>query len=277
MLLGHPVAHSLSPAIHNAALAATGIALRYTALDVASTDLAPAVSRLARENAAGNVTIPYKAAVAARCSRVTPVAGAAGAVNTWWVEEGELIGDNTDVAGFDLAARRLLADHGRELPSRVSVIGAGGAAAAVLVALSAWPGCTATVSSRTEQRALELVRRFDNARVEPDLARAVGEAELVVNATPMGMDGEIMPVELIHLSPDAAVLDLVYRPGRTEWVRRAAAAGHPAADGLVMLVEQAAASFVRWFGLEPDREAMWQGARNEAARRVADPETRPGD
>jgi shikimate dehydrogenase len=259
VLLGHPVAHSLSPRFQNAALAAAGIPLRYEALDVAPAALGRTLDALIEARAAGNVTIPHKAAVAARCDLRTALADRVGAVNTFWCTlDGRLCGDNTDVAGFDAAVRALL---GHEPPAglQVALLGAGGSASAVLAAVERWPDAQARVWSRTPERAAELTARF--ARVSRSVAdrdRALDGAALIVNATPLGLhDHDPYPVEIHALPPRSAVLDLVYRPGETPWVRAARRAGHQGADGLPMLVEQGVQAFARWFGAPSDREVVW--------------------
>ena len=130
VLLGHPVAHSLSPALQNAALRRAGIPMTYEAMDVEPAQLATVVGLLRDADAAGNVTVPHKEAFAKLCARRSPVAERVGAVNTFWTEAGELVGDNTDVGGFDAAVRRHFgAPHER---GAVVVLGAGGSAAAVI-------------------------------------------------------------------------------------------------------------------------------------------------
>ena len=257
VLLGHPVQHSLSPAIQNAALRAAGIPLEYTTLDVPPSQLKSTLRMLRTAGAAGNVTRPHKHAVFDLCDHVTNVAKRAGAVNTFWVQDGALIGDNTDVAGFEFVARDLLESAGADSPAVVALIGAGGAAAAVAAAIEEWDGCKLLVWSRNAARAAELAQRFDCACAEPDLLVAVRGADLVINATPMGMVDDALPVPIAALPRRCPVLDLVYRQGETAWVRAARDAGHPASDGMPMLVEQAARSFRRWLGVEPNREVMW--------------------
>lgn len=254
-LLGHPIAHSLSPRIQNAALAAARIDLRYEALDTVPSALEETVRALTALGAAGNVTIPHKEAVCALCAEVTPVAERVGAVNTFWTSVRGLVGDNTDVGGFEAAVQKAF---GPPLPNtRVGVLGAGGAAAAVLAAIERWPGATATVASRTADRAQQLVRRFDRvAQVAASYADAVAGASLVVNATPIGLHGSEVPIDPAGLDEGTCVFDLAYRRGETPWVIRARARGLKAADGLDMLIEQGALSFLRWFGKSPDREAM---------------------
>ncbi|MHB1223880.1 MAG: shikimate dehydrogenase [Gemmatimonadaceae bacterium] len=257
VILGAPVAHSLSPAMQGAALAAAGIPLRYEALHVEPADLAGTLASLVSEGAAGNVTIPHKEAVAALCDEATDVARRVGAVNTFWSADGRLLGDNTDVGGFDALARHNIGAVTSDLT--VAVIGAGGAAAAVLVAVADWPGSSVRVHARGAERARELVRRLGTGTVATSLAEAVAGADVVVNATPLGLrDDDDFPVPLALLDSRSVLLDLVYRRGETAWVQSARADGHRAADGLGMLVEQGALAFVRWFGVEPDREAMWR-------------------
>lgn len=257
LLLGNPVSHSLSPRIHNAALRTAGIPLEYVAIEVAPAQLKSMMRSLRTEGAAGNVTVPYKQAVFAICDHVTAIAKRTGAVNTFWVQDGTLVGDNTDVAGFAFAARELLESAHADTPLRVALIGAGGAAAAVAAAVSDWDRTELVIWNRDPARAAELAQRFARARVETDLVEAVKGAELVVNATPIGMSDDAVPVQISTLPRRCAVLDLVYRRGETPWVRAARDAGHPASDGLPMLVEQAARSFRRWLGVEPNREVMW--------------------
>src|SRR5688572_18387219 len=159
VLLGHPIGHSLSPLLQNAALRAAGIDITYVPLDVPRSALDDTIDDLRRTRSAGNVTIPYKEDVFAACDRCTASARAVGAINTFWIAiDGALVGDNTDVAGFD-AARRQLIGEPRE-GERVALLGAGGSAAAVLRAIEGWPSPRVRVYSRTRDRAVRLVKRF---------------------------------------------------------------------------------------------------------------------
>ncbi|MEO7218253.1 MAG: shikimate dehydrogenase [Gemmatimonadaceae bacterium] len=257
VLVGHPVAHSLSPRIQNAALRAACVPLEYTLLDIAPDALQTTMRALRTEGAAGNVTIPYKQSVFSLCDHRTNLAERAGAVNTFWCQDGELIGDNTDVAGFDFAARELFESVEGDLPRRVALVGAGGAAAAVATAVGDWEGAELVIWSRNPKQASGLAQRFAHCRAEPDLANAMKGADLVVNATPLGMLDDSLPVPIEVLPRKCPILDLVCRNGETAWVRAARDAGHPASDGLPMLIEQAARSFRRWVGIEPNREVMW--------------------
>ena len=256
VLLGHPVSHSLSPALQNAALRHAALPIRYELLDVAPSALDATLDALVAENTWGNATIPHKEHVASRCVRVSTLAERVGAVNTFWVEDGILVGENTDVGGF----RALLWETAPELDRTkpVALLGAGGSAAAVLTALERDAFQDVRVYSRTEARALALCERFTGARAVRDVAASVRGAALVINATPSGLDDLSMPVDAAMLDPHAVVLDLVVGRDETPLVRAARALGHRAAGGLTMLIEQGALAFERWFGIPPDRSIMRQ-------------------
>lgn len=256
VLLGHPVSHSLSPHMQNAALAGLGIPLTYEALDVRPDELDSVLSSLIREGAAGNVTIPHKARVAERCNEMTERARRAGAVNVFWVEQGTLQGDNTDIPGFAALAALALGHPPAE--ERIALLGAGGAAGAVLTAAEQWPGTTVALHNRSPEHAASLAERFPIVtRVELSAADAVRDATLVVNATSLGLkDSDPFPVPIECLPAGTAVADLVYRPGGTRLVRAAAAAGFRALDGIEMLIEQGAVGLERWLGLTAPRQVM---------------------
>jgi shikimate dehydrogenase len=254
VLLGHPVDHSLSPTFQNAALRRAALPLTYEALDVPVNALDATLDTLVAAGASGNVTIPHKERVAARCARLTTLAERVGAVNTFWVEDGSLVGDNTDVGGFLEMLTATAPDADRARP--VAVLGAGGAAAAVLVALEEAGFAQARVHARSPSRARSLSVRFPAAHIASTVEDAVRGAALVVNATPLGLDGQSVPVDVALLDHDAVLLDLVVRPDETPVVRAARARGHRAADGLDMLLGQGALAFERWFGIAPDRAVM---------------------
>lgn len=257
VLLGHPVSHSLSPRFQNAALRAAGIPLEYEALDVAPDALRGTVAQLATVGASGNVTIPHKESFAALCARRSVLAERCGAVNTFWHEDGALVGDNTDVGGVDAIAQALLGEARQS--AIVALIGAGGSAAAVVAAVERWGSARVRCYNRHVDRAQALASRFGAVvDVVTSVEAALDGATLVVNATPVGLRDDAMPVRIDALPRGAAVFDLVYRSGETAWVREARQAGHRAADGEGMLVEQGALSFERWFGVQPDRDAMWR-------------------
>jgi shikimate dehydrogenase len=263
VLLGHPVVHSLSPTFQNAALQAAGARVRYEAVDVAPHDLETVIAQLRDEGVAGNVTVPFKERVHDACDVLTPLARRVGAVNTFWVDgEGRLVGDNTDVGGFDAAVRARLIPEPRDIT--VGVFGAGGAAAAVLAAVEAWPGCYAHVFNRTPERARILCERFGTVAQPVDDVGVIEGAQLVVNATSIGIRTNDLPLDPSVLGPDTLVFDLVYARGETRFVRALRDRGIRAIDGLPMLVEQGALAFERWFGhaLGPDalRSVMWEAA-----------------
>lgn len=263
VLLGHPVAHSLSPRFQNAALRAASIDAEYRALDVEPSHFEAVVAELVRAHTAGNVTVPFKERMHDACDMLTPLARRVGAVNTFWVDDaGSLTGDNTDVGGFDFAVRAVLGEAPHDLT--VGVIGAGGAAAAVLAAVETWPGVMAHVFNRTAERARLLCERFGSIAQPVDDIGVIEGAQLVVNATTIGLHDERMPLDVELLPPETAVVDLVYRRGETAFVRAHKRRGGRAVDGLPMLLEQGALAFERWFGRAPDRSVMWS-ALNEGS------------
>lgn len=256
VIIGQPVAHSLSPAMQGAALAAAGIIMRYERRDVAPGELLSTLDELRRAGIGGNVTMPHKEATCAHTEKVSPLAARVGSVNTFWFEDGALCGHNTDVAG-SLATIHALCPRGLAGKS-AALIGAGGSAAAVLVALELADCTDIRVSARTSERAREIADRVGVAvTLAEDPNEAVDGAAVVINASPLGMHGDEMPVDPNALAADAAAFDLVYRAGETAWVRACRARGVRAEDGLRMLVEQGAEAFRVWFDVEPSLSAMW--------------------
>ena len=255
VLLGSDVGSSLSPIFQRAALAAAGIPLTYDAVSVRPEDLASMIEEIRTAGIAGNVTRPHKAAFHAACDVLTPIARRVGAVNTFWVSDGHLHGDNTDVDGFDVAARELLDRNTAGM--EVLLLGAGGAAAAVLAAVERWQSARTMIVARNTMKASSLAQRYPGtANIEPDTTSGAERAGLIVNATPIGQHDDSMPLNPSFIGPETAVLDLVYRRGETAWVRAVRAKGNAARDGTTMLLEQGALSFRRWFGIDPDRNAM---------------------
>jgi shikimate dehydrogenase len=237
----------------------------YEAIDVPTPALDETVRRLISARAGGNVTIPHKEAIAGHCARLDAIAERVHAVNTFRVaEDGALEGTNTDVGGFDALAREAGA---LRAGARIAVLGAGGSAAAVLAALERWSGAKVSLFNRTATRAAALARRFAivNA-VTTTAAEAVKDATIVVNATSLGLRADDQyPVAIDDLRAGAVLLDLVYRPGETAWVRAARERGHAAADGFCMLLEQGALAFEWWFGIAAPRDVM-RGALAAAIR-----------
>jgi shikimate dehydrogenase len=271
-LLGHPVQHSLSPALHTAALASTGQVGTYTLIDCPAEGLDAAVARL-REGAFDglNVTLPHKEALVPLVDRLEGAAAAIGAVNTLLcTPEGVVEGHNTDVPGLVTALEaRWPETPWRWLP--VTVIGAGGAARAAVLAADQLGAGEIRITNRTQERAERVVSELQARCRAPLLSlpieRAFQDAALVLQATSVGMSwrpeqsqwgGHARKVteQLRRARPGAACFDLVYRPRVTAWMQGAVAAGHEVEDGLGMLVAQAAASFGLWTGSHPDKGAM---------------------
>lgn len=246
-LLGRPVKHSLSPAMHNAAFRALGLDAVYLALDCAPDTVGPLMRALADAGGGGNVTIPYKTVAA----EVFPSGddGPMGACNTFWSEGGVLRGANTDPDGVLYALDRLEVD-----PRRWLIVGTGGSARGCLEAARRRDAAVA-VRSRHPDRAAAFL---DRARAHGLVVVAPEECELILNATPLGLaPSDPPPVTLAEAPSARAVLDLVYAPGGTPLVRAARAAGLPAADGREVLVGQGAASFGKWFpATDPPIEIM---------------------
>ena len=248
VLLGDPVGHSLSPAIHRAAFASWGIGASYAVARVTRLQLSSAL-RDAAARGGGNVTLPHKGVVATLLDVATSEVSQTGACNCFWgTPEGLVAGDNTDVGGFI----RAIHDFGVTVAgAAVLVLGAGGAARAVVLALDRLDAKSVEIWNRTPARA-ERVATEAKSRVEvlQHLPRE-GDYDLVINATARGLErGEPLPLDL-RGGITGAAFDLVYAPGGTDWVRHAAGLGIPASDGLGMLVHQAALSLERWF---PDRD-----------------------
>lgn len=273
-IIGHPLGHTLSPALHNAAFAAAGLDAVYLALPVEPGTLADAISGVRALRIAGlNVTVPHKVAVRGLVDDLTTEARAAGAVNTLLWRGERLVGHNTDIAGYDAMLR--VAGLGAE----AMVLGAGGSARAVAYALMR-AGMRVTVAARNLEQAQALATTLADPDAAPlravDLARAQGlfpAIDLVVNCTPVGMipAAEASPLgaeALSRLPAHAVVHDLVYRPLETRLLALARAQGLRTVDGGVMLVAQAAAAFAAWTGLEPP-ETLMRGVFAEAVREVS--------
>jgi shikimate dehydrogenase len=257
-ILGWPVEHSLSPAMHNAAFARLGLNWAYLAFAVAPERLGEAVAGLAAAGCAGlNVTIPHKQAVLAHCTAVSPAVEAIGAANTLIPDgDGGFRAENTDAEGFLRAldeAAPLDLDGAEAL-----VVGAGGAARAVAWALRS-RGARISVSNRSPDRAVGLGMYVPFVPAALDVVAA--QCALVVNATSLGLGSDVPPPELplAGLGRGQVVADLVYRPGGTPWLAAAAARGARPVDGLGMLLHQGASAFAAWTGVEPPLDAMREG------------------
>ena len=252
LLLGDPVAHSVSPIFQNAALHDRGIDAVYAALQCDRQSIGPLVRALCRAHGGGNVTVPHKTAAAECIERPTTHVTRTGACNTFWGESGTVCGDNTDVEGFRHAATQLIPDlHG----TSSLIIGAGGAGAAAACALMDAGADSITLINRSPDRARLLAARLDPGATTLRVITSVNDMagvrpDLVINASAVGMhDSDALPFDLAVLAGAHAAIDIVYRRDRpTPFVRHARKLGIPAIDGTEMLLAQGAAAFTRWFG-----------------------------
>ena len=266
VILGDPVEHSLSPVIQNAAFQEAGVDGAYVALRCDAERMVGFMSGLGGAGGGGNVTLPHKEKAALVLDKPSEAVRRTGACNTFWGEDGELWGDNTDVEGFGRALRHFLG--GSPAGYRVLVLGAGGAARAALLSLVDARAEDVLLLNRTVERARAVARRIGGDRVRVAESRSDvdgGDFDLVVNTTRLGLgiDDEL-PLDLERLSRAGAVIDLVYGPGPTPFVTAAKRLGIPAVDGGEMLVHQGAVSFERWWGEPAPIDAMRRAL--EAAR-----------
>jgi shikimate dehydrogenase len=247
-VIGDPVAHSLSPLMHNAAIRALGLDAVYVALRAPAASLPALFAALGAAGAAGNVTVPHKEAAERCVARKSDVCERVGACNTFWTEQGALVGDNTDVAGIAASLRQLGADGG----GRWLVVGTGGAARAVAVA-AVQARAELHVLSRDAARARDFAGWARSRGARAEVARGALEPDVAINATPLGLkETDPLPLDPSRIAALSAALDLVYAPGGTRWVRALRAAGVRAQDGREVLVRQGAAAFERFF---PDQAA----------------------
>ena len=262
-LIGHPVAHSLSPTLHAAAGLACGIAVEYTLVDAAPEALPRAVARLVGRGVYGiNLTAPHKVAVRSLCDTLSEVATRVGAVNTLLVgADGALHGHNTDVEGFARAAEPRASD-------RVIVLGAGGAARAVLEALRGAGVAQVTLCNRRLERAEALLAELDLAGDAAALDEAGGrleDASLIINALPGALSPWVSALPWSRAPAAARIFDLSYGAAAAPVVRAARRAGRAAADGLEMLAWQGMAAFELWTGRAPAPEPVLHALRAAAA------------
>lgn len=255
-VIGSPVAHSRSPRLHTYWLKRYGIAGHYVPLDVAQSDLEQVIRTMPRMGFVGcNVTIPHKETVLALADIVTDRAALIGAANTLiFRRDGRIHADNTDAFGFTANLRQNAPDW-QPTMGPAAVIGAGGAARAVIAALLEIGAPEIRLSNRTKAKADALRTEFGARVVVYDWVQAgnmLEDATTVVNTSSLGMVGKPeFRVPLDALSPKATVTDLVYAPLKTRLLTEAEAMGCTAVDGLGMLLHQAVPGFERWFGVKP--------------------------
>ncbi|MFH1576292.1 MAG: shikimate dehydrogenase [Candidatus Margulisiibacteriota bacterium] len=270
-LIGYPLGHSVSPAMHNAAFKKLGLDYEYVPFEVNPEDLAEALKGLRALHVAGfNVTIPHKEAIVPLLDEVTKLARVIGAVNTVINQEGKLVGYNTDGAGFieSLKEDAKIDPKGKA----VVVLGAGGASRAVVVMLAESGAKSIVLSDIEADKANKLSdyvdSYFGNAGGSvppnsPELQRALDQADILVNTTPVGMKPKtkVSPLaKQITLPKKLLVYDLVYNPAQTQLLKDASAAGCKTCSGLGMLVRQGAIAFTLWTGEEAPIKDMYQAA-----------------
>lgn len=278
-VIGHPVEHTSSPAMHNAALRALDLDYVYAAFHVDPDHLGEAVAGMRALEIKGlNVTVPHKLAAMEFLDEIAEEARVIGAVNTIANRSGQLSGYNTDAFG---AMETLHREGGlEELPSQVALLGAGGAARAILYALLQRPEVEKiALLNRTVERAESLALELDPeggrvevGRLDPRTGAEIRDADLLINSTSVGMHPhkDTSPLERgTCLRPGMLVLDIVYKPLRTRLMEQAEAAGGRALNGLGMLVHQGARSFEIWTGEKPPVEVMMKAA----LKRFADSES----
>jgi len=282
VLIGHPVAHSLSAAMQQAAFDKAGIDARYELWDRAPIALADAIAEVKGDDFLGaNVTIPHKERVVPLIDKLTEEAQATGAVNTLTREGRRLVGHNTDVPGFDVALDKLV---GRQkMPRQAVLLGAGGGARAVVYGLIRAGFQRIVIFNRHLHRAEGLVKFFGRSAAHMDLKAmpwhdSIIESELartkvLINATSIGLADDISPIPGEVLTGDLLVLDLIYK--RTRLLRDAEAVGAAANDGETMLLHQGAAAYTLWTGQAAPLDVMGQALADARAGGVRSAEGEP--
>lgn len=270
-LIGYPLGHSLSPKIQSAALQACGLEGSYSLFPIEPDDkqgLRNLLDRVRTGEISGlNVTIPHKQHVIEFMDQLTPTAKSIGAVNTIYLREGKLIGDNTDAPGFLADLKQVFGSSVFNSQPSALILGAGGGARAVVYALLN-DGWHVTVSSRRIEQAEQLADSFPNQAIKATNLADFRPLtfDLLINTTPLGMTPNIDQSpwpQGIPFPKDAAVYDLVYNPRETKLVRDARLQGLNAATGLGMLIGQAALAFELWTGQSVSRDVLWNATENQ--------------
>ncbi|HEU4839521.1 MAG TPA: shikimate dehydrogenase, partial [Micavibrio sp.] len=252
-VIGHPVHHSKSPLIHNHWIARYGLSGEYRAVDIAPENLKEGVQKLIDAGYAGfNVTIPHKQEIFKLCADVDDTAKIIGAVNTAVIRDGKLYGANTDAFGFIENVKQQA--FGVDFAHRHCVVlGAGGAARAIVYGLIEAGAQKIILSNRTEDKARDVAAMdTDIIEVVPwdKRSAALDGAGFLVNATALGMTGrEALEIDLSALPPQAVVSDIVYTPLMTDLLRQVQHKGHQVVTGIGMLLHQARPAFEKWFGV----------------------------
>jgi shikimate dehydrogenase len=268
-VIGSPISHSLSPAIHNAAFVASGRDAHYVGIDCESEGIASVFQSLLTQDLLGvSVTMPLKNDIIAHLHVLDPDASLLQAVNCVSVSDGRLVGHNTDGDGCCDALEQ---QGGAVLVgAHVAVLGAGGTARSVALSL-ARRGARISVINRTQSHAEDLVLMVQSAVDGADIriadASAITNAQVLINTTSVGMNSEDLPIDPVILHSGLTVLDAVYSPLNTHLLRHASAVGASVVDGLWMLIQQARRQQLLWCGVTPAAEPMRLAAEQELERR----------
>jgi shikimate dehydrogenase len=273
-VIGHPIAHSLSPQLHQPALEAAGTGIRYIRLEVEPLQISTAFQQLAALGFIGaNITVPHKFEALSACTSVHENATVLGAVNTVLFEGGEVLGFNTDGPGFVRAIREVFSVDIKDL--RIMIVGAGGGAGQAIAAQCALEGCEHLVLvNRTLDKATRLAQRlaphFESERLEgpgdrlvvlaadsPDLQAESDHVDLIINTTSLGMKRtDPSPLPAACLQPHHLVYDTIYNPAQTRLLSEAARHGARTANGLSLLLHQGVLAFELWFPGQDPKEVM---------------------
>lgn len=258
VILGNPVSHSLSPAMHNAAFRALGMTAVYVPLRCRAEDLASLLRGIAHAGGGGNVTVPHKEIAARSVDTSRELVQTVEACNTFWNEDGKTVGDNTDVPGLLEALHQL---EVRQEPWFIQGTGGGARAAAVAAAQH---GVPIAVGSRDPRRQNEFEHWIGSrgvALAEPSSCR------VLINATPLGLKPtDPLPIDVARFPRADVAFDMVYAPGETSWIRSVRPRVRRSADGRAMLVAQGAAAFERWFPGKRAPVEVMRAAVNGALR-----------
>lgn len=251
-VIGHPVSQSLSPFLHQRWMEHFGLEAEYLAIDGENNQCFQALLKdLPREGYLGvNVTIPFKEEALSAASAASKLAQRVGAANLLLFKDGDVIADNTDVDGFAKAINSLELSHQR---AHARILGAGGAAPAVIVALQQLGVGHIEITNRTASKAMEKADRFGIDFIDwDDRSKGLGGIDLLINTTSLGMKGQPpLEIDIHELPASATVVDIVTTPPETPLLAQARNMGLKVMNGLPMLVYQAIPSFQAWFGLTP--------------------------
>lgn len=264
VVIGNPIAHSKSPQIHAQFARQTGQAMSYERLLAPLDGFVDTVQRFIDSGGRGaNVTLPFKLEAFALADQLSQRAQAAGAVNTLIFDGGRILGDNTDGLGL---VRDMQANAGIAIANqRVLLLGAGGAAQGVIQPLLEQSPRSITISNRTLSKAQDLVKQFAHPALQACALDALDEAyDIVINATSAGLSGELLPVPAKIFGTGSFAYDMIYAAQPTTFMQFAQRQGASTRDGLGMLVEQAAASFYLWRGVQPDTAPVYDSLRAQS-------------